>query len=50
MEEEEKTPEEDVELKRYKCEKCGNVLESEDEPDMCPRCGAGSEEFIELKD
>ncbi len=35
---------------RWKCTVCGEIIESEFVPDICPVCGVGSELFIKLED
>jgi rubredoxin len=34
--------------KLFKCKVCGYVHEGTDAPDMCPKCGAPKEQFVEL--
>lgn len=36
-------------LKLWKCVICGEIFESEEVPEICPVCGAGSDQFIEIK-
>ncbi|EEH99512.1 hypothetical protein CSBG_03138 [Clostridium sp. 7_2_43FAA] len=36
-------------LKLWKCVICGEIFESETVPEVCPVCGAGSDQFIEIK-
>ncbi|TGY41420.1 MBL fold metallo-hydrolase [Clostridium sartagoforme] len=36
-------------LKLWKCMICGEIFESEEVPEICPVCGAGSDQFIEIK-
>ncbi|ASW44272.1 FAD-dependent oxidoreductase [Clostridium isatidis] len=35
-------------LKLWKCIVCGEIFEAETVPDVCPVCGAGSDQFIEI--
>ncbi|GAB6168516.1 FAD-dependent oxidoreductase [Clostridium carnis] len=39
----------DGELKLWKCVICGEIFEAEVVPEVCPVCGAGSDQFIEVK-
>ncbi|MGL5084717.1 MAG: FAD-dependent oxidoreductase [Clostridium sp.] len=39
----------DGELKLWKCVICGEIFEAEEVPELCPVCGAGSEQFIEVE-
>lgn len=34
--------------KLWKCSVCGYTNEGEDAPDVCPKCGAPKEKFVEL--
>ncbi len=34
--------------KLWRCSVCGYVHEGEEAPDVCPKCGAGKEKFVEL--
>lgn len=36
-------------LKLWKCVICGEIFEAEEVPEICPVCGAGSDQFIEVK-
>lgn len=36
-------------LKLWKCIICGEIFESETVPEVCPVCGAGSDQFIEIE-
>ncbi|SKA87221.1 Flavorubredoxin [Clostridium sp. USBA 49] len=36
-------------LKIWKCIVCGEEFESEEAPEVCPACGAGKDQFIEVK-
>lgn len=36
-------------LKLWKCVICGEIIESETVPEVCPVCGAGSDAFVEVK-
>lgn len=38
----------DGELKLWKCVICGEIFEAEEVPEICPVCGAGSDQFIEV--
>ncbi|GHU55922.1 oxidoreductase [Clostridia bacterium] len=35
-------------LRRFKCLICGEIVESADFPDICPVCGVGKEQFVEI--
>lgn len=35
-------------MKLFKCSVCGYVHEGADAPDVCPKCGAPKDKFIEL--
>lgn len=35
-------------IKQWKCVICGLIMESNEAPDMCPVCGAGADQFIEV--
>lgn len=37
------------EIKLWKCLVCGEIFESQEVLDICPVCGAGSDQFIEVK-
>ncbi|GKU26891.1 FAD-dependent oxidoreductase [Clostridium folliculivorans] len=37
------------ELKLWKCVICGEIFESELPPEICPVCGAGSDQFVEVE-
>lgn len=39
-----------AQLPVWKCSKCGLVLDAEEAPDQCPRCGAAKEEINQLDD
>lgn len=39
----------DGELKLWKCVICGEIFEAEEVPEICPVCGAGSDQFIEVE-
>ena len=39
----------DGELKLWKCVICGEIFEAEVVPEICPVCGAGSDQFIEVE-
>ena len=36
-------------LKLWKCVICGEIFEAEEVPEICPVCGAGSDQFIEVQ-
>jgi len=36
--------------KMFKCSVCGFVHEGEGAPDICPKCGAPKEKFVELSE
>ena len=36
-------------LKLWKCVICGEIFESETVPEICPVCGAGSDQFVEIE-
>lgn len=36
-------------MKIWKCIVCGEEFESEEAPEVCPACGAGKDQFIEVK-
>ncbi|VYU59566.1 MBL fold metallo-hydrolase [Clostridium tertium] len=46
---EEITPSTGGGLKLWKCVICGEIFESETVPEICPVCGAGSDQFVEIK-
>jgi rubrerythrin len=35
-------------MKKWMCTICGHVHKGEEPPDVCPTCGAQTEDFIEL--
>ena len=35
-------------MKKWRCVICGEILESENVPERCPRCKAGSDKFEEI--
>ena len=37
-------------MKKWKCLICGEIVESETRPDVCPLCKAPGEKFVELKE
>ncbi|MBU3133837.1 FAD-dependent oxidoreductase [Clostridium gasigenes] len=39
----------DGDLKLWKCVICGEIFEAEIVPELCPVCGAGSDQFIEIE-
>ncbi|QAA35012.1 FAD-dependent oxidoreductase [Clostridium manihotivorum] len=39
----------DGELKLWKCVICGEIFEGELPPEICPVCGAGSDQFVEVE-
>ncbi len=36
--------------KKWKCVICGLIMESAEAPTMCPVCGAGADQFVEVKE
>ena len=34
----------------FKCQVCGMILEGDEAPDKCPKCGAPKEKFTQLSD
>lgn len=36
-------------LRRWKCNKCGTIIESFDEVDTCTKCGASSEHLVDVE-
>lgn len=37
-------------MKKWKCTICGEIVESETRPEVCPLCKAPGEKFVELKE
>ncbi len=37
-------------MKKWKCLICGQIVESETRPDLCPLCKAPGEKFVEVKE
>ena len=37
-------------MKKWKCTVCGQIVESDVRPDLCPLCKAPGEKFVEVKD
>ena len=37
-------------MKKWRCKICGEIVNSDIKPDKCPVCGAGPENFEEVKD
>lgn len=37
-------------MKKWKCTICGEIVESETRPEVCPLCKAPGEKFVEIKD
>ena len=37
-------------MKKWKCLVCGQIVESDERPDMCPLCKAPGEKFVEVVD
>ena len=37
-------------MKKWKCLVCGQIVESETAPEVCPLCKAPAEKFVEVKD
>ena len=37
-------------MKKWRCTVCGEIIESDVRPDLCPRCKATGDKFVEVKD
>jgi len=37
-------------MTKFKCSACNYVVDEDDAPDKCPRCGAPKEKFVKLAD
>lgn len=37
-------------MKQYVCKVCGYITEDGQIPDVCPVCGVGPEEFVEVEE
>ena len=37
-------------MKKWRCTVCGEIIESDVRPDICPRCKATGDKFVEVKD
>ena len=37
-------------MKKWRCTVCGEIIESAVRPDLCPRCKATGDKFVEVKD
>lgn len=37
-------------MKKWRCQSCGYIHDGENAPEVCPKCGAPRERFIELEE